>query len=210
MRKLVSLLTLLTSFLTFSPSAFAISNDSLNESLLRVKIPSTKVTAELVRASCIARELYIDGSSNRSKLTQEEQNFLDTLDIITAEVKVSSSMVEGVNANLTCQYAYYVKDSVIINIFRISSGKKGLETKTGTFKIHHQYNGWWESTLYPGSMLYRPKYFYKGMALHGLKSESGVHSYAASHGCIRIPKKASDFLWKFMDKNTLVRVYGKY
>lgn len=210
MRKVVGLFTLVLLLLSFSPSAFATSSESLNTSLLRVKIPSTKVTAELVRASCIARELYIDGTSSRSKLTQEEQIYLDSLDLVTAELKVSASMVEGVNANLTCQYAYYVKDAVITNIFRISSGKKGLETKTGTFKIHHQYNGWWESTLYPGSMLYRPKYFYKGMALHGLKAESGVHSYAASHGCIRIPKKASDFLWKYMDKNTLVRVYGKY
>jgi lipoprotein-anchoring transpeptidase ErfK/SrfK len=41
-------------------------------------------------------------------------------------------------------------------------------------------------------LLYRPKYFYKGVAMHGYTS---VPSHPASHGCVRLTYPAMDLVW---------------
>jgi hypothetical protein len=163
-------------------------------------------SSELTRASCLARELFLDGTSTYKKLSAQEIVELTTL----VNYKLSLEAVEGINVNLTCQYAYFVRDGLIKKLFPISSGKPGHETKPGTFKIWYQFNGWWESTLYPGAMMYRPKYFDKNRALHGLKSDASVRAYPDSHGCVRTKVKMMDYLWKNMLKSDSVRIYGKY
>jgi lipoprotein-anchoring transpeptidase ErfK/SrfK len=41
-------------------------------------------------------------------------------------------------------------------------------------------------------VLYRPKYFTGGVAVHGFPD---VPPYAASHGCVRVTNAAMDWLW---------------
>lgn len=161
---------------------------------------------ELSRASCLARHLFLDGTSNYAKLTSDEILALQEI----TEPTLPDLAVEGVNVNLTCQYAYFVRAGQITKLFPISSGRPGHETKPGVFKIWYQYNHWWESTLYPGAMMYRPKYFDGDRAFHGLKSDTSVRPYPDSHGCLRTKKTMMDYLWKTMVKTDQVRVYGKY
>ena len=44
----------------------------------------------------------------------------------------------------------------------------------------------------PLGTLWRPRYFYRGYAIHGSRSIPG---YPASHGCARLHNKAIDFIW---------------
>jgi lipoprotein-anchoring transpeptidase ErfK/SrfK len=55
--------------------------------------------------------------------------------------------------------------------------------------VYRQINGWRRSPL---GLLYRPKYFSGGYALHGSTS---VPAYPASHGCVRVNTRAMDHLW---------------
>ena len=162
-----------------------------------------KNEAEVKRAACILRIIGLQKRGYRSFLSPEEM-----AQLAVTSITPPRDSIDGVNINIKCQYGYYQENGEILKIFIVSTGRKGLDTKIGTFKIHYQYNGWWESTLYPGSLMYRPKYFYKGMALHGLKYDSSVHTYAASHGCVRVTKNTINYLWKVMKKDTLVRVSG--
>lgn len=164
-----------------------------------------KKEAELKRAACILRIIALQEEGVRLYLSDAEVKALESVTLVPP-----SGSIDGVNIYKKCQYGYFQMDGNIEKLFIVSTGRKGLDTKNGTFKIHYQYNGWWESTLYPGSMLYRPKYFYRGMALHGLKYDSGVHSYPASHGCVRVTKSTINYLWKAMNKETLVRISGVY
>jgi lipoprotein-anchoring transpeptidase ErfK/SrfK len=41
-------------------------------------------------------------------------------------------------------------------------------------------------------VLYRPRYFNAGIAVHGYSS---VPSYPASHGCVRVSDAAMDWIW---------------
>ena len=70
-----------------------------------------------------------------------------------------------------------------------TTGKASTPTPPGTFSIFRQVNGWDPG---PFGSLYRPKYFTGGIAVHG-----GVPVVAApaSHGCVRLPDPAVDWLW---------------
>ena len=62
-------------------------------------------------------------------------------------------------------------------------------TPRGRFGITRQINGRRVSKL---GVLWRPKYFSGGYAMHG---SSSIPGYAASHGCARLSNPAINFLW---------------
>ncbi len=62
-------------------------------------------------------------------------------------------------------------------------------TPKGRFSITRQIDG---VRVAPLGVLFRPKYFTGGYALHG---SSSVPGYAASHGCARVSNAAINYLW---------------
>ncbi len=86
---------------------------------------------------------------------------------------------------------------------RVSTGRRGHETPTGTFpilqkKVHHR------STLYDGApMPYMQRLTWDGIALHA----GNVPGYPASHGCIRLPRSFAQDLYRITGfSSTLVIV----
>lgn len=63
-------------------------------------------------------------------------------------------------------------------------------TPDGIFVIDRQVEKGWRT----GDLgdIYRPKYFNKGIGLHGAYK---IPNYPASHGCVRMSTPAMDFLW---------------
>ena len=63
-------------------------------------------------------------------------------------------------------------------------------TPDGIFVINREVEKGWRT----GDLgdIYRPKYFNKGIALHGAYK---IPNYPASHGCVRMSTPAMDFLW---------------
>jgi N-acetylmuramoyl-L-alanine amidase len=92
-------------------------------------------------------------------------------------------------------YATWVLDS--------STGAVPGSTPSGFFHVYRQVNG---NDPGPYGSLYRPKYFYQGVAVHGYSS---VPTYPASHGCVRVTNPAMDMVWASgaMPIGTLVWVY---
>jgi peptidoglycan hydrolase-like protein with peptidoglycan-binding domain len=70
-----------------------------------------------------------------------------------------------------------------------TTGKASTPTPPGTFAVFRQVDGWDPG---PYGSLYRPKYFNGGIAVHG---GPPVIADPASHGCVRIPDAAIDWLW---------------
>jgi len=83
------------------------------------------------------------------------------------------------------------KDGKVIMSFRVSSGKKGHRTPKGKFVITNKYKDW-TSTLYHSKMPYFQRLNCGDFGLH----EGYVPKYAASHGCIRVPKGTARKLYK--------------
>jgi lipoprotein-anchoring transpeptidase ErfK/SrfK len=88
--------------------------------------------------------------------------------------------IEQVFNTSTGSYEYYEQN-----------GKTYLaDTPAGRFKVGRQIDGWRDAQL---GMLWRPKYFNGGIAVHGAYS---IPPYAASHGCARLSVSAMNWIWK--------------
>lgn len=86
----------------------------------------------------------------------------------------------------------------------VSNGVTAVaRTPLGKFRIYSQYDGLQVSPL---GVLWRPRYFVGGYAIHGSPS---VPPYPASHGCVRLTNAAVDWIWaeNLMPIGTPVWVY---
>lgn len=94
-----------------------------------------------------------------------------------------------IEVDLAAQVAIVVGDDGRAIAVNATTGKAATPTPSGTYSIFRQVDGWDPG---PYGSLYRPKYFTGGIALHG-----GVPVLAspASHGCVRLPDPAVDWLW---------------
>jgi peptidoglycan hydrolase-like protein with peptidoglycan-binding domain len=94
-----------------------------------------------------------------------------------------------VEIDLTRQLLLVVADGAVTWVFDTSTGAVPGTTPAGHFTVYRQVNGYHRSPL---GVLYRPKYFVGGVAVHGYPS---VPPYPASHGCVRVTNSAMDWLW---------------
>jgi lipoprotein-anchoring transpeptidase ErfK/SrfK len=111
------------------------------------------------------------------------------------------------------QLLMIVDDGEVSQIFNTSTGSYEhyehngqtylAATPAGNFKVSRQIDGWRDAPL---GMLWRPKYFNGGIAVHGAHS---VPPYPASHGCARLSVPAMNWIWSNdkMPIKTKVRVY---
>jgi peptidoglycan hydrolase-like protein with peptidoglycan-binding domain len=94
-----------------------------------------------------------------------------------------------VEVDLTRQLLLLVADGQVVWAFDASTGAVAGTTPTGRFKVFRDVDGYDRGPL---GVLYRPKYFYRGVAVHGYPS---VPVRPASHGCVRVTDDAMDWLW---------------
>ena len=77
------------------------------------------------------------------------------------------------------------------------------KTPVGKFRVFNKIEGWKESPL---GLMYDPLYFSGGYAIHG---DYAVPAHPASHGCVRIPMFAAQWMFQSVPMGTSVYVYGK-
>jgi hypothetical protein len=94
--------------------------------------------------------------------------------------------------DLTAQRVTVYRDGVLIAASTISTGSMGRETPTGVFTILEKKVMHRSSTYDDAPMPYMQRLTSKGVAIHA----GDLPGYAASHGCIRLPK---DFAKKLYD-----------
>lgn len=84
----------------------------------------------------------------------------------------------------------------------VSTGKASNPTPFGVFSVI-QRNRHHRSNIYSGApMPYMQRLTWSGIALH----EGKLPGYPASHGCIRLPERYADYLWRTIRMNTRVIV----
>jgi L,D-transpeptidase catalytic domain len=97
----------------------------------------------------------------------------------------------------TKQVLYTVEDGDVTNVLHVSTGAGGL-TRDGSFRV------WAKTAGFSPNHLYYPSYFDGYRALHGWTE---VPTYAASHGCVRIPYWNARWVYDLADYGTPVVVY---
>ena len=109
----------------------------------------------------------------------------------------------GIEVDLGRQLLLVVRNGRVATIHDTSTGRVPGTTPVGTHAITRQIDGYRRAPL---GTLYRPKYFYGGVAIHGYPS---VPNRPASHGCVRVTNPTMDHLWSsgFAPVGTRVTVY---
>jgi peptidoglycan hydrolase-like protein with peptidoglycan-binding domain len=85
-------------------------------------------------------------------------------------------------------------------IFNAATGTASTPTPNGRYRIYREIHGWHRSPL---GLMYNPKYFVAGYAIHGALE---IPAWPASHGCVRVSVAAADFLWRRIPIGTPVSV----
>ncbi|MEM1060248.1 MAG: L,D-transpeptidase family protein [Verrucomicrobiota bacterium] len=134
----------------------------------------------------------------------------------------------NVEVDLTNQMLYVYREGIEIGRAKISSGKPGHDTPTGTFtilekKASHRSSSWGSyvrggqvigdgrvnhtpagASFRGASMPYMMRLTWTGVAMH----IGYVPDRPASHGCIRLPSGFAPRLFSVVRVGTPVRVYG--
>jgi hypothetical protein len=97
----------------------------------------------------------------------------------------------------TRQVLYTAQDGDVTNVLHVSTGAGGA-TRDGMFRVYRKLAG------FSPNRLYYPSYFDGLRALHGWTE---VPTYAASHGCVRIPYWNATWVYGLADIGTRVVVY---
>ena len=93
--------------------------------------------------------------------------------------------------SLTAQRAMVYRNGLPIAASTISTGEKGRETPTGVFTILQKEVVHRSRTYDDAPMPYMQRLTWKGVAMHA----GHLPGYAASHGCIRLPKGFAKLLY---------------
>jgi peptidoglycan hydrolase-like protein with peptidoglycan-binding domain len=94
-----------------------------------------------------------------------------------------------IEIDLARQLLLVIQNGQVQWAFNTSTGKAATPTPAGQFSVQRQIDGYRHSEY---GVLYRPKYFVGGVAIHGYGS---VPAYPASHACTRVSNAAMDLLW---------------
>lgn len=100
-----------------------------------------------------------------------------------------SARGRAVEIDLQRQLLLVVDDGRLREVLDTSTGRAGHRTPRGRWAITRAIDGFRRSPL---GLLYRPRYFHRGVAIHGYTS---VPPAAASHGCVRVTYHAMDHVW---------------
>jgi hypothetical protein len=103
-----------------------------------------------------------------------------------------------IEVDQTRQVLYVVEDAEIVDILHVSTGKPSTPTRDGVFHVVRKLAG------FSPNHLYYPSYFDGNRALHGWTE---VPTYAASHGCVRIPYWNAIWVYGIATYGTRVVVY---
>ena len=128
-----------------------------------------------------------------------------------ADIKVQ--MLEPVvkaKIDLTKQRMNVIVDGETVHTWKISSGRRGYSTPTGSYYPYRMHKMWY-SRKYDNAPMPHAVFFRGGYAVHGTNSISRLGN-PASHGCIRLhpdnAKKFYDLVRKHGRNRTMVSLSG--
>lgn len=119
-----------------------------------------------------------------------------------------------IDINVKSQVMAIFQDGEILDVFLISSGKKGMDTPQGTYQIHNKYPRPW-SRMYE---LYMPYWMaFTGSGLYGIHElpewPSGYKEGAnhlgipVSHGCVRLGVESAKRVYDWVEIGTPVIIH---
>lgn len=105
--------------------------------------------------------------------------------------KARSARGRVLEVDLNRQVLLVVTNGRVRHVLNTSTGASATPTPKGTYLLNRRIDRWHTAPL---GKLYRPMYFYRGYAVHGVLN-GYIPGRPASHGCARVDTAAMDMLW---------------
>jgi lipoprotein-anchoring transpeptidase ErfK/SrfK len=134
-------------------------------------------------------------------LTRDGVMGTQTRKALASGVSVDARSTSGrwIEIDKAKQLVKLVDDGQVQTILNTSTGsgetydqegkQEVANTPSGKFEVFRQIDALHKSPL---GLLWRPKFFNGGIALHGAES---IPAYPASHGCVRLSNAAMNWIW---------------
>ena len=103
-----------------------------------------------------------------------------------------------IEVNQSKQVLFVVKRGKVRAILHVSTGAPSTPTYDGTYQF------WGKIAGYSPKRLYYPSYFHGARAIHGWPE---VPPYNASHGCVRVPMWAAQWIYGKTEVGDTIRIY---
>jgi hypothetical protein len=107
------------------------------------------------------------------------------------------------NADLGAQRLAVIANGVTVHTWKISSGREGYATRTGSFRPQWASRMWY-SRQYDDAPMPHAIFFHKGMAFHATTAVRKL-GQPASHGCIRLAPSNAEALYKLVHRHGYAR-----
>ncbi|MEZ5300860.1 MAG: L,D-transpeptidase family protein [Verrucomicrobiales bacterium] len=130
-----------------------------------------------------------------------DRGHLQMAQLIVGRDPESDSRKVHIVIDLSDQRARFIQDGEVVLSTRVSTGKKGNETKPGEYLVTFKHKDH-RSNLYDAPMPFFLRLSCSDFGLH----EGNVPGYPASHGCIRVPKKTAEKLFGMARLGDLVTI----
>ncbi|HBB36872.1 MAG: ErfK/YbiS/YcfS/YnhG family protein [Candidatus Moranbacteria bacterium GW2011_GWC1_45_18] len=147
---------------------------------------------------------YVAPVRNNSAVIPDDQ-------VVDRDAKISEG--KYIDINLSKQHLSIFENSQRLGTFRISTGKRGMATPTGSFKIMAKRGRAW-SNKYKLYMPFFMQFTGAGHGIHELPEWPGGYKEGAahlgipvSHGCVRLGVGPAETVYAFSDAGTPVVIH---
>lgn len=189
--------------------------DAVNEEDLVFYLQNEHGMTVLMLAAALGRLEFVDEllKHGADKLARTEKykmvamsfaqrsNQTRTILLLMGKNPDPSTHTTRIAISLSNQQAVFYQDGVAVFRTPVSTGKENFRTPTGEFVITDKHRSR-VSSIYEVEMPYFMRLNGSGYGMH----EGYVPSYPASHGCIRLPRKAARRLFKEAAVGTYVTI----
>jgi hypothetical protein len=187
--------------------------DLLKSKYLRLYIEADGGVNILMLAAGLGKTDYVrallDAGANRNQHTTREKMLPLYFAAWTENWQCVQMLLGGgpqpeqlrVEVSLAKQHMVVIKDGATVFETKVSTGRNGFTTKTGSYVITDKDRDH-RSTIYKCPMPYFMRLSCRDFGMH----EGVVQPYPASHGCIRLPGDAAKKLFAEIPVGTVVTI----
>ena len=118
-----------------------------------------------------------------------------------------------IDINLSTQLLSIFNDGVLLGTYKISSGRPGMRTPTGSFPVMRKENNHWSNT-YDLWMPYSLQFTRAGHFIHelpewpsGYKEGADHLGIPVSHGCVRLGVGPAEAVFNFVDVGSTIYIH---
>lgn len=166
---------------------------------LEMKIGETPVNRLLIFIAAFVGLMLVPATATEISASGVVEYTKSVIKRVTGEPDTYGSGRILAKVDLSSQRMRVYRGKKHLYTWKVSTGRKGYGTPTGTWRIHRMHKRYY-SRKYDNAPMPHAMFYYKGFAVHGTYSIKRL-GRRASHGCIRLHPDNAARLFSLVKRN---------